>query len=258
MARDCLYEPGRRYPSIAVLCGVLASCGGTSSGRQDATTDRQPSAAATRPGGVGNAASPDVGLLLRPAADARGCSPPHMVADRQAPPAVAAMMSVLRQPRTSIDGLPVLNRTDHRSSDDTGWLAATTLDYRGVRRRRDSNPGIYVVPSATVLELQGERLGAPCPSLLPAAVAAGACLVIGPPGGPFAVACWTLPEIARGHALTLVGDGGSRTLAGLAPSGATLVLTTGTGRSTVRCDDGVIYQPTSLPPAAHLRTHVVR
>ncbi len=258
MAHHRRHEPGRRWFWIAVSCGVLASCGGTSSGRPQPTTDRKLSAAATAPGGVGKTTSPGAGFLLRPAADARGCSPPHVVPDRRAPPAVAAMMSVLRQPRTSIDGLPVLNRTDHRSSDDTGWLAASTLDYRGVRRRRDSNQGIYVVPSATVLELQGERLGAPCPALLPAAAAAGACLVIGPPGGPFAVACWTLPEIARGRALTLVGDGASRMLAGLAPTGATLDLTTDSGRSTVRCPDGVIYQRTGLLPAAHLRTHVAR
>jgi hypothetical protein len=204
--------------------------------------------------GIGGA-----GFLLRPAADARGCSPPHVVADRRAPVAVAQMLRVLRLPRTSIDGLPVLNRTDHLSSVDTGWLQASTYDSRGIRRRRNSVPGIYVVPSATVLELRGERLGAPCPSLLRAPVAAGACLVVGPPGGPFAGGCWTLTEIADGRALTLIGDGGSRVLAGLAPSGSTLVLTTDTGRRlTVRTADGVVYQAAGFLPAARLRSHVAR
>jgi hypothetical protein len=57
----------------------------------------------------------------------------------------------LRRARTSIDGLPVLNRPDGRGSEDTGWLALHSVDRKDVRRLWDSDPTLDVVPSAMVL-----------------------------------------------------------------------------------------------------------
>jgi hypothetical protein len=68
------------------------------------------------------AASTGDGFLLRGVPEARGCTPPRRLAQRRAPRTIGAALSVLRLPRTSIDGLPVLDRPDGRSSEDTGWL----------------------------------------------------------------------------------------------------------------------------------------
>ncbi len=136
-------------------------------------------------------------------------------------------------------------------------MPARSVDFNGVRRVRDHIPSIYVIPSADVLELDGDRIGAPCPSMLNAAVAPGACLVTGTLGGPFAVRCWTLAEIDRGRALMLVGTGPARALAGLAPSGATVALATASGPNViVRSPDGVVDQPTRLTPGMRLLSRV--
>ena len=140
--------------------------------------------------------------------------------------------------------MPVLNRSDGKGSSDTGWLPARSVDFHGVRRVRNHIPSIYIIPSAGVLKLDRERIGAPCPSMLNAAVAPGACLVAGPPGGPLAVRCWTLAEIDQGRALMLVGAGPARALAGLVPSGVTIALSTSRGPNViVRSADGVVDQP---------------
>jgi hypothetical protein len=197
------------------------------------------------------------GFVLRPAPDARGCTPPRQVPDGRAPAAVAATLGVLRLPRTSVDGLPVLNRTDRRSSEDTGWLPARTIDYKGVRRRAGSAPAIYVVPSASVLELAGERVGAPCPSVLQAPVSAGACLVTGAPGGPLAVRCWTLGEIDSGRALTLLAAAGGHRLVGLVPAGHNVVIPADAGSAiAIRSPDGVVDQASQMSPGTRVLANV--
>jgi hypothetical protein len=219
----------------------LVSCGATSKSRSSASPSPAQSVAGR------------AGYVLRPAPDARGCPTPRDVLDRRAPATIAERLSVLRLPRTSTDGVPVLNRSDGKGGNDTSWLPVHSVDFHGVRRVRDHIPSIYIIPSAGVLKLDGNRISAPCPSMLKAAVAPGACLVTGPPGGPFAVRCWTLAEIDRGRALMLVGAGPSRALAGLVPSGATVALSTGSGPNViVRSADGVVDQPTQLEPGIRL------
>jgi hypothetical protein len=151
----------------------------------------------------------------------------------------------------------VLNRTNGQSSADTGWLPARTIDYNGVRRHPGSVPAIYVVPSASVLELDGERAGAPCPTALRAPVSAGACLVSGGPGGPLTVRCWTLAEIDRGRALTLLAAAGGSRLVGFVPVGRNVVVLAGAGsRVPIRSADGVVDQATQLSPGTRVLANV--
>lgn len=195
--------------------------------------------------------------MLRLAPDARGCTPPRRVPDARAPATLAATLGILRLPRTSVDGLPVLNRTDGHSSEDTGWLPARTIDYPGVRRLSGSVPALYVVPSASVVELAGERVGAPCPTGLEAPTSAGACLVAGQPGGPLALRCWTASEIDRGRALTLLAAGEGHRLIGLVPAGHKVVIPTATGPPiTIRSADGVVDQATPLSPGTRVLANV--
>jgi hypothetical protein len=170
---------------------------------------------------------------------------------------IAETLGILRDPRTSVDGLPVLNRPDRQSSADTGWLPARTIDYLAVRRDSGSVPAVYVVPSASVLELAGERVGAPCPAALQAPVSAGACVVAGGPGGPFAVRCWTLGEIDGGRGLTLLASAGGYRLVGLVPAGRTVVVrASGESPVTIRSSDGVVDQATRLAPGTRVLANV--
>ena len=223
----------------------LVGCGAASNSSSSASS------------GAAQSGAGPAGFVLRPAPDARGCPAPRDVRDRRAPATITDRLNVLRLPRTSTDGIPVLNRSDGKGGNDTSWLPVRSIDYHGVRLVRDHIPSIYILPSAQVLKLDGDRIGAPCPSMLNAAVAPGACLVTGPPGGPFAVRCWTLAEIDRGRALMLVGTGPARALAGLVPSGATVSLSAGRAPNvTVRSVDGVVDQPTQLAPGVRVLSQV--
>jgi hypothetical protein len=108
--------------------------------RRPAVGDRVHLARASNPTGASPISTPvaasGAGFVLRSAPDARGCTPPRQVPDARAPAMVAETLRILRLPRTSVDGLPVLNRTDGQSSADTGWLAARTIDHNAVRRHR--------------------------------------------------------------------------------------------------------------------------
>ena len=236
-----------RWLAAVGAAAVLATCAGT--------------LAASTASGIMHVAhsSAGSGFLLRPAIAAQGCTPPRQIEDRPAPATVRATLSVLDRRRTSVDGLPVLNRPDGRSSADIGWLPVRTFDAHGLRRRPNSTSPVYVVPSAAVLELDAARVGAPCPSRLNGPVAPGACLVIGPPGGPLSVGCWTLAQIRRGRALALISRGGSHVLVGLVPSRTTDVLTGDDGsRLALRSVDGVIYRRTRLPLDGHVHASIRR
>jgi hypothetical protein len=231
--------------------GILAGSAGLATGGAAFASRSSPPSGGPRPAASGG------GFLLRPAEDARGCTPPRDLPDRPAPAAITRRLKLLGLPRNSTDGLPVLNTSDGRGTADTGWLPVTSVDYRGVRRRRGQTPSIYVIPSASVLKLAGERVGAPCPSSLPAPVTPGACLVTGPPGGPFDERCWTVAEIVRGRAFALAGAGRSLSLIGLVPTRETVVLARGAGPPlTIRSPDGVVDQPTRLTAGTRLLARV--
>jgi hypothetical protein len=145
-------------------------------------------------------------------------------------------------------------------SADFGWLPVHSADRKGVRRIKASEPALYVVPSAKVLRLQGSRAGASCGAALTAPSAAGACLVTGPPGGPFGVRCWTLAQIDSGRALALTGRGTSTTLIGFLPSRARGLRIASASQPpfTVQPRDGVIEHVTQLGAGARLVTHLKR
>jgi hypothetical protein len=108
-----------------------------------------------------------------------------------------------------------------------------------------------------VLEFDGERVGAPCPAALEAPVSAGACLVAGGAGGPFAVRCWTLAEIDRGRALFLLATAKGYRLMGLVPPGREMVVLAGAGSPVpIRSADGVVDQATQLSPGTRLLANV--
>jgi hypothetical protein len=193
------------------------------------------------------------GFLLRPAPTAAGCTPPVDLPDVAAPAAVRRDIGVLRRARRAPDGLPVLNRPDHRGSADSGWLPLHSLDWRGVRR---ADALVAVVPSAQVLRLDVPRVGVDCGARIAAPTAAGACVVVGrPAGGPFAVRCWTLDQIDAGRAVALAGG----RLVGLIPSRArALEISFGAGRSlSIPTGDGVIDRVTGLRVGTRLVTRIL-
>jgi hypothetical protein len=182
------------------------------------------------------------------------------VPDQRARAAVRRDIPALRRAATSIDGLPVLNRADGQGSADFGWLPVHSVDLKGVRRIKGSEPALYVVPSAKVLRVAGSRIGASCGAALKAPSAPGACLVTGPPGGPFAVRCWTLRQIESGRALALTGEGKSTTLIGFMPSPARNIRVAPATRKpfVIPTRNGVIHQATQLRPGTRLVTQVGR
>jgi hypothetical protein len=230
---------------LAALAGgiALASCGDSPSAAPSVADS-----AASRHAGAG--------FILRPAPLVQGCTPPRSVPDRRAPAAVRRAIPALQRAATSIDGLPVLNRADGQGSADAGWLPVHSVDPKGTRRIEGSEPALYVVASATVLRLTGSRIGASCGAALSAPSAPGACLLTGPPGGPFGVRCWTLQQIEAGRALALTGPGASATLIGFAPRRARAIRIAATSRKPliVSARDGVIRQPTQLRPGTRLTT----
>lgn len=166
---------GRRH---AVLCLTMLAAGAVAvvacgDGSSTAQTARADLATAT----VDDRGS---GFILRPAPSVKGCTPPVSLPDERAPAAVQRNIRALRRSATSVDGLPVLNRSDGQGSEDSGWLPLRSIDWGGIRRIKSSHPTIHVVPSAMVLRLLGSRTGASsCAAQLKGRSAAGACIVVG-------------------------------------------------------------------------------
>jgi len=71
------------------------------------------------------------------------------------------------------------------------------------------------------------------------------------------VRCWTLAEIDRGRALTLLAAGGGYRLVGLVPAGRNVVVRAGAGSPVpIRSADGVVDQATQLSPGTRVLANV--
>lgn len=198
--------------------------------------------------------SSQLGFVLRPMPEARGCTPTQKLGGKDDPVVVRHALALLRTRRKADDGLPVLNRTDGRGSEDVGWLAVRSFDARGVRRAPvGPATGAYVVPSNAVLRLDAPRTGAACPEQLKAAMSPGACLTIGSTPGTFAVRCWTLAEIGAGRSLAVVGSGLKRRLVGLAADSHPRLRIRALGHTrAVVARSNVIYVKTHLGPGTRV------
>jgi hypothetical protein len=191
----------------ALAAALVLTAGGNRDGR--ATVPPPPGGGATfRPQlAVG------AGYCLRPSA------PRTIVTPRQ----LRETLALLRRPQREPDGLSTLNTRGGEKPGDLSWLPLDAWAPRGTRMPMGTE--IHVVPGSG----DGSHACARAKQLRGAGPRA--CIVAGPAGGPFGLACFTPAQIRAGRAMAYFSSprAGSARVIGIARDGVPGVRLQGDG-----------------------------
>jgi len=147
---------------------------------------------------------PGGGATFQPqlAVGAGYCPRPSAPRTIAAPRRLREMLALLRRPQHEPDGLPTLNTRGGVKPGDLSWLPLDAWAPRGTRMPMGTviSREIHVVPGtgdgSYACARAGELRGA----------GPRACVVSGPAGGPFGLACFTAAQIRAGRAMAYFGS----------------------------------------------------